>query len=79
MNAGKDTIVTIMANSTPSNVLLYITGEVDDSFMVNGAAIKGGRLNNDTVWLDWYDKTVNIHYYAYKAKKGRLFFKYNIP
>ncbi len=45
-NAGKDTVITILANSTPTNVLLYVTGEVDDSFMVNSAPIKGGSKEN---------------------------------
>lgn len=77
-DAGKDTVITILAKTTPSNFKLIITGEVDDSFMVNSMILKGGKLN-DIVSFDWYDKNVVINYKAYKAKKGRLNFIYNIP
>ncbi len=76
--AGKDTVVTILAKTTPSNFKLFITGEVDDSFNINNIILKGGKIN-DTITFDWYDKTIIINYKAYKAKKGKLNFSYFIP
>ncbi len=76
--AGKDTVGTILAKTTPGNFKLFITGEVDDSFNINNINLKGGKIN-DTITLDWYDKTIIINYKAYKAKKGKLNFSYFIP
>ncbi len=77
-NVEQDTVIKIFAKSTPSNFKLKIEGQVDDSFSINNVIVGGGKINH-TISFDWYNKNVILNYKAYKAKKGKLTFKYNIP
>ena len=69
---GKDTTINIKTAATyPTTLKIAIKGTANDSFIISGFKIKGGKV--DTFWhTDWYKKTITINYQAYKATKGKL-------
>ncbi len=71
----KDTIINIKTSATyPTTLKIAIKGTANDSFIISGFKIKGGKV--DTFWhTDWYKKTITINYQAYKATKGKLSMK----
>jgi len=78
-DVSRDTTFIINTNTTLiTSLKLYITGETNDSIMVNSIGIRGGEIK-EALNLDWYSSTVNIFYKAYKAKAGHIEIDYYVP
>ena len=82
-NVSRDTSILIKVINprlvSPTTMIVKITGETSDSFIVmNGMKIPGGIV--DTLMnMDFYDKEYIFKYNSYKAKKGHLKISIEIP
>jgi hypothetical protein len=82
-NVSRDTSILIKVINprlySPTNMIVKITGETSDSFIVmNGMKIPGGIV--DTLMnMDFYNHECLFKYNSYKAKKGQLKVSIEIP
>lgn len=80
IDASRDTVFFDNDSSSysPNAIILNITGQTDDSIMIQGVVIPGGEIN-EKIRLDWYNKNVSVDYKSYKATTGNLKISYLIP
>lgn len=79
MQANRDTsfhIKTSKSNNTA--IKLTITGEVNDTFMIQHIKIPGGKINT-SFNMDFYTSESELSYQHYKATSGKLLINYDIP
>ena len=76
----KDTSFLIKSNaSRPTNVVLEITGNASDSFLLQHyLKIAGGKLKEKYI-LDFYADTFHLKYQPYKATKGEIKIEVSFP
>ena len=71
-NVSRDTFVLVKANYAPTKIIVKITGDVSDSFIVmNNIKIPGGIVDT-LIDTDFYNREYLFKYNSYKAKKGKL-------
>jgi hypothetical protein len=77
-NAGRDALVEVSTSATyPTALRLHIQGQANDTFIINNIFLPGGKVDTN-VRFDWYDKTFQVDYKAYKATAGSLTIKYQL-
>ncbi len=79
-DVSRDTVIVIKTNSGDNtNVILRITGQVDDTCIVgHWIKIPGGKIDT-TFHHDFYNKDYHFKYESYKASNGSLKVEYHIP
>lgn len=79
VDASRDTSFLIKTNkSQTTTIVLSVKGNVDDTIMLQGKKIPGGKIHEK--WqLDFYSKAYEVSYHHYKAIKGTIDIQYDIP
>lgn len=72
----KDTIIVLPASSKqPTTLELSVTGNIDDTCILNNVKLNKGVIDT-TLRSDWYLDSIILNYKAYKAKQGELIISY---
>lgn len=79
VDASRDTTFLIKTNkSQTTTIILSVKGDVDDTIMLQGMKIPGGKIDKK-LQFDFYSKEYAISYNHYKATKGKIDIIYSIP
>lgn len=79
VDASRDTAFLIKTNkSQTTTIILSVKGDVDDTIMLQGMKIPGGKIH-EKLQLDFYSKAYKVSYHHYKATKGAIDIQYYIP
>lgn len=78
--ADRDTVIQINSNKSGNTAInLRITGETNDTFMIqNRIKIPGGKIDT-SIRLDFYYTVFEFSYQHHKASSGKLLIHYDIP
>lgn len=78
-DASRDTLLTAETNvTTPSTLILKVSGQTDDSIMVHSIVIPGGKIAEEYK-VDWYDPKITVKFKAHRARKGNIKIEYYLP
>jgi hypothetical protein len=73
------TFIATTTNILPSAIILKVTGQANDTFLLQGfIKVPGGKIDQE-IQQDFYGKAYHIRYSSYRATSGRLQISYVVP